>query len=364
MSIARLQADAWALQARGSFDEAAEVLRRALHLADTGAGPQSPDTANLLADLAEVEHERGALESAQRAAEHALQIVVVARADAHELALLRIRILTVLGAVLRTRGEFVRSEQLLSEALGVATGIADAEAIARLRSELGVLCKFLGRYDDAEAHYQAALPTLEAAQGENGLALAGLLHNLGGLAYARGDATGAEAHARRAWQLHRAALGDTHPLTLLDAAALATALGALGQAGESEALFRSTRAALERRVGATHPEVAALLHNFAAELHRQQRFAEAEELYRRVLEIKDLRLGAGHLEVGLTLANFGALLLQTTRMAEARAALTRALAILERHLDAASPAIARARARLEGASIHATVQTNNQGESR
>jgi len=53
-----LQAQSWALEADGKLDEAASACREALRLMEAAEGEASPDVANLLNDLAEIEQER------------------------------------------------------------------------------------------------------------------------------------------------------------------------------------------------------------------------------------------------------------------------------------------------------------------
>jgi len=53
-----LQAQSWALEADGKLDEASRACREALRLMEAAEGEASPDVANLLDDLAEIEQER------------------------------------------------------------------------------------------------------------------------------------------------------------------------------------------------------------------------------------------------------------------------------------------------------------------
>jgi len=53
-----LQEQSWNLQAEGKLDEASRACREALALMEAAEGPDSPDVANLLNDLAEIEQER------------------------------------------------------------------------------------------------------------------------------------------------------------------------------------------------------------------------------------------------------------------------------------------------------------------
>jgi hypothetical protein len=61
MTVARaveLQEQSWTLEAEGKLDEASCACREALRLMECAEGRDSPDVANLLNDLAEIEQER------------------------------------------------------------------------------------------------------------------------------------------------------------------------------------------------------------------------------------------------------------------------------------------------------------------
>ena len=59
-----LQEQAWNLQAEGKLEEAATAVRKALLLLEESGEANSPDAANLLNDLAEIESERQSFQDA------------------------------------------------------------------------------------------------------------------------------------------------------------------------------------------------------------------------------------------------------------------------------------------------------------
>src|SRR5258708_21285931 len=75
MSIERaleLQGRAWALQAEGKLEDAFAACLEALQLTEQSEGSDSPDAANLLNDLAEIECDRQNFQPALLYAERAL----------------------------------------------------------------------------------------------------------------------------------------------------------------------------------------------------------------------------------------------------------------------------------------------------
>jgi hypothetical protein len=69
-----LQEQAWSLQTEGKLDEAATAVRNALLLLEEAGEANSPDAANLLNDLAEIESERQNFQDALALAERAHSI--------------------------------------------------------------------------------------------------------------------------------------------------------------------------------------------------------------------------------------------------------------------------------------------------
>jgi tetratricopeptide (TPR) repeat protein len=80
--------------------------------------------------------------------------------------------------------------------------------LAGVFNDFGVLRKAQGRYDEALAFYQRALPLVPRGDRQ---ALATLAHNLGGIEHARGNYADAEPHARRSVRLRTALVGANHP---------------------------------------------------------------------------------------------------------------------------------------------------------
>ena len=120
---------------------------------------------------------------------------------------------------------------------------------ARVRNNLAVLLKFLGRFDEAAALYERSLADVEAALGPEHPEVATVLHNIGGLAHAAGRPRAGEAAARRAVEIREAALGSDHPDTAADRAALAAILDATGRHQEASGTARAGARGVRARPG-------------------------------------------------------------------------------------------------------------------
>jgi tetratricopeptide (TPR) repeat protein len=348
-----LQEQAWSLQAEGKLEEAAATVGKALLLLEESGEANSPDAVNLVNDLAEIENERQnfqhALVLAERA--HSIEDQLGDSFAGEDAVQIRARTLGLIGEISRIRGDFVRSEVSLLEALRIlSTEFGEAsEKVADAQNNLAVLYKACGRFDEGLRLYQQALCTVTAIHGEGCLASSIIYHNIGGILHAKGDFASAEQPGRRAWEISRRLLGEDDLRTLFDAVAYAGILDGLQRHDESEAIYRRALAIFERTLGPEHYEVAASLHNLAAVLCVRGDVDQAEPLYRRALAIKESLLGAGSPDTALTLNNLGALLNRAGRPEEAADLLGRAVTVLQHQVAPDHPHLALARANLESA---------------
>jgi tetratricopeptide (TPR) repeat protein len=116
-----LQEQAWDLQAEGKLEEAATAVRKALLLLEEAGQATSPDAANLLNDLAEIESERQSFEDALVLAEqaHSIEDQLGDGFAGEDAAHIRARTMGLIGEICRMRGDFVRAEASLKEALRI-----------------------------------------------------------------------------------------------------------------------------------------------------------------------------------------------------------------------------------------------------
>jgi len=345
-----LQEQAWMFQEQGRLDEAVQACRAALELVEASEGPDSPDVANLLIDLAELDHERGHPADALGPAERARAILEAVRESLTQQddALLSIRLFGLFGDLRTKLGDYASAAADLEQAYAIAVrvfGDQSAEA-ATAANALGVAYKYAGRCEDALRLYQKTLGWVDALHGRHSLQAGVVLHNIGGALHARGDFQAAEAPARQAWDISRQQLGEHHRRSALDAVAYAAVLDGLGRYEESESLYRGALSILEHAFGPSHVEVAATLHNLAAVCAVRARPEEAEHLYRRALEIRDARLGVNHPDGALTRNNLGRLLVERGRAGEGVPVLRKAVGILQDRLSPEHAHVQRAREHL------------------
>lgn len=348
-----LQARAWMLQSEGKLEDALVASIEALQLTEQCEASDSPDAANLLNDLAEIERDRQKFQAALTYAERALAIekTQVNRFAGETAVRIRLQTLALVGELRRVRGDYVRAESDLQEAIRLAAaelGVA-SEEYARSLNDLAVLYKYCGRFDEGLRLYQEALRLTIATQGEECPAAITVYHNMGGILFSKGDFAAAKPFAEKAWELSKRLLGESDSRTMSDGTAYAAILDGLGRYDESEAIYRRALVVFEESFGPVHYEVAQTLHNLGAVLVATGNYQEAEENYRRALAIKERFLDADSPDVALTRCNLGSLLNALGRRSESVPLLKNAVAVLEGRLTPVHPQLALARENLRKA---------------
>ena len=353
MSVAQagvLQADAWDLQERGELDAAAEKLQAAIESARRDGAEAVLDVANLLTDLAEVEHERGHIQAALSLGREVVSWIdtVSGVADRPTAARIKLRALERCGAALTALGQYADAERDLLTGIELASvSFGDgAGEVTQLRNVLGMLYKYWGRWEDGLLQYDQVLSCVLATQGEQSDDAARIYHNIGGLLHARGCPDTAEAPARRAWDIARALHGESDVETMIHAEAYAAILDDLGRQDDGLEIHRAALAVFTSRFGPEHPEVAATLHNLAAALAATGLLAEAEGSYRRALAMKERAAGGDAPDTALTRQNLGHLLCMRGQRDEGVRLLTSALTTLEARLPPEHPSVVVARQNL------------------
>jgi tetratricopeptide (TPR) repeat protein len=249
---------------------------------------------------------------------------------------------TLIGSRLRLQGQFARAEPLLREALAAAEQAPSSEgrALIEALNALGLLCKDLGRYDEARRHYGRALELLERAEAADPDDVATLYHNLGGIEHARGDYAAGEGFARRGLAI-RTSLDNADPfLIAADDVALAAILDGLARYTEAERLYLEAVTIFERTPGEHDVELSVALNDLGAQYARRGRHEQAAELLTRAVDLKRHALGPRHPDTAITLNNLAITYKRAGEFSRAAALAAEALGMLEEALPADHPRLA------------------------
>jgi CHAT domain-containing protein/Tfp pilus assembly protein PilF len=239
-------------------------------------------------------------------------------------------------------GDYAKAVPLYKRSLAIRekTYGLDHPDVAQSLSNLAGLYYSLADYARAESLYKRALAIYEKAYGPDHPHVATNLANLAGLYYSLADYARAESLYKRALAIYEKAYGPDHPYVATSLNNLAVLYRSLGDYARAEPLFKRALAIKERALGPDHPDVAASLNGLAGLYYSLGDYAKAVPLYRRALAIYEKAYGPDHPHVAINLANLALLYKSLGDYAKAEPLYKRALAIFEKALGPDHPDVA------------------------
>jgi tetratricopeptide (TPR) repeat protein len=323
----------------GDYVKAEPLLQRALKINEKALGPDHPDTATNLFNLAGLYQSTGGYAKAEPLLQRALTIYEKALGPDHAQTAMAFNSLAVLYY---STGDFAKAEPLLQRALKIdekALG-PDHPQTAIALNNLAELYNSTGDYAKAESLLQRALTIHEKALGPDNPDIATNLNNLADLYQSTGDYAKAEPLYQRALTIYEKALGPDHAQTAIALNNLADLYQSTGDYAKAEPLFQRALKIDEKALGPDHPNTARDVGNLATLYRYTRDYAKAERLLQRALKIDEKALGPDHPYTATHRANLGAIYILMGDYAKAEPLLQRALTIDEKALGADNPYIA------------------------
>ena len=316
------------LASKALHAEAEPLYRQALKIDESSYGPDHPDVAIRLNNLADLLRATNRFTEAEPLFRRALKIGEASYGPDHPTVAAR---LNNLAELLRATNRHTEAEPLYRRALKIDERNygPDHPDVARDLNNLALLLRATNRLAEAEPLYRRALKIVEASYGSDHPRVAILLNNLVRLLRETNRLAEAESLDRRALKIVEASYGTDHPHVAIPLNSLAGLLRATNRHTEAEPLYRRALKIDETSYGLDHPTVATLLNDLAELLRETNRHTEAEPLYRRALKIDERSYGPDHPDVARDLNNLALLLRATNRLAEAEPLHRRALKIVE-----------------------------------
>ena len=217
---------------------------------------------------------------------------------------------------------------------------------AQVLNNLGVLLHEQGDLLAAGCLYERALDVRERVLGADHTDTSESLNNLAGLLYVQGKLGAATSLYERALAIRERVLGPDHPKTVMSLFSLGVVVRDQGELDAARPLLEQALAIRERVLGPDHPDTASSLNGLGRVLHAQGELAAARTLYERVLDIRERVLGPDHAHTALPLRDLAKLLRDQGDLGAARPLFERALAIRERALGPDHPLTAASRSDL------------------
>ncbi len=283
----RLQQQLLQLYQQGNYAEAAHLGERVLAILEKALGPDHPDTATALNNLA---------------------------------------------LLSQNMGEYAKALPLHQRALAIREKVLgpDHPDTAVTLNNLALLHQSMGEYAQALPLYQRALAIQEKILGPDHLDTATSFNNLGGLYYSMGDYAQALPLHQRALAIREKALGPAHPDTATTLGKLAAVFYSMGDYANALPLYQRALVICEKTSGPNHPNTATALNNLAESYKSMGDYAKALPLYQRALAIREKVLGSAHPDTATTLHNLAFLYKSMGDYAKALPLQQRALVIMEK----------------------------------
>jgi tetratricopeptide (TPR) repeat protein len=331
--------------ALAAYAQARPLYERALAINEKMLGPDHPDTALSLNNLALLLQDQDELAAARASHERALAIrEKVLGPDHPDTA----ESLNNLALSLQALGDLAGARPLFERSLAIYQKVLGPEhpSTATSLNNLALLLQAQGDYAGARPLYERALSIYEKALGPEHPSTAASLNNLAFLLETQGERAAARPLYERVLAIDEKVLGPDHPATATDLSSLARLMIDQSDPAQARPLLERALAIRERALGTDHPETVKSLDNLASLLHDQGELIQARPFYERALTVRKKVLGLEHPQTAQCLNNLAALLQDQGDIEGARPLYERALATYERSLGPDHPNTNRGRRNL------------------
>ncbi len=315
------------LKETNRVSEAERLYRRALAIDEQTFGPDHPQLATDLNNLAMLLKDTNRFSGTEPLFRRIVQILEKFEQDTGHRHTNYATALDNLALLLTATNRVSEAERLYRRALAIdeQTFGPDNPKIALDLNNLAMLLKDTDRRSDAEPLFRRIVRIYEKFEQDTGHrhpSYVMALNNLALLLNATERSSEAETLYRRALAIDERRLGPNDPEIAIELNNLAMLLKDTDRLSEAEPLFLRTiriYEKFEKDTGHRHPNYATALNNLALLYQNTNRLAKAEPLYRRVLAIDEESFGPDHPKVAVVLNNLASLLEDQGRWAEAAA---------------------------------------------
>lgn len=198
-----------------------------------------------------------------------------------------------LGTAYEMRGDAETSEPLLRRAEAGFEELGDGVALAACRMQLASTAGRMKRFDLAERLSLEAIRGWEATLGPDSERIGAALNNLANLYYDQKRWSEAEAAHLRAIAIKRKVFGDEHYYVAQSKSNLANVLVEQGRLAEAETLAQEALAIKRRVLAPDHYEIGVSLHNLGDVALKAGAAARAADLYGEAIAFWESIAGAG-----------------------------------------------------------------------
>jgi tetratricopeptide (TPR) repeat protein len=331
---------------QGQYSEAERLYQRALMIREKILGPEHPDTAASLNGLAYLYYDSGRWHEVEPLLERALSIKEKIHGPEHPDTATSLNDLALLY---NERARYGEAERLYQRALMIREKILGPEHpdTAETLTNLGTLYLDEGRYGEADAYLNEALALTKKISGHEHPDVARILYFLATLRLAEGQYGEADTFANEALTLWERVSGPQHPYLASSLYLLGSVYRNQGRYEEAEHVLHRALEISENHYGTEDPRTMRNLTELAILYGDMGRYEEAEPMLERALKTQERILSTKHPDTAASLYQFARLRCQQERYEESRLLFRRALGIQEEVLGCEHPATTRTRRALE-----------------
>jgi len=309
----------------GLYDPAQKLLETALDIRTKDLGPDDPDVATTLSDLAAVVWRKGDFTRAETLHKQALAIREKRFGrDSEEAA----TSLHNLGTLYWNQGNYEESRRLCERALAIREKVLGPEHadVASTLNSLGAIAYKEGNLKKAGEMWERTLAIREKALGADHPLIAHSLNNLAIVYTYTGEPKRAVPLLERVVQIQEKVLGANHPDLASGLMNLGDAISFSGDPPGAKPYYARAVAIMET-ASPENPELGRFLDRLAYVLLKENDLKGAEGLYERSLALRQKAYGSRHPDVAESLGGLAECASSGGRLQEAEALYERALAI-------------------------------------
>jgi CHAT domain-containing protein/tetratricopeptide (TPR) repeat protein len=321
---------AYYLEKLDRYGEAAEHHERAVEILEKVRGPEHPEVAEALEDLADAVSKLGEFDRARALYDRALAISEKSLGPQHH----RVAsILNKLGGSRLGRLDYEGALAYYDRARRTwkITRGRDHPDVAAGEQNVGLVLRMLGRHEEAIEHYERAIEIREKAHGPDSAELAGSLEGLASSLGALGRWGEERSRLERLLEIHEKAYGPAHANVASVLYKLGLCAFNLGEYVEARTWLERALAIRLKEFGPEHSWVARVLDYLGIVAAHLGDYERAREYKEEALRIWEMAHGPDSAIVAIGLKNLGYFLVyRLHRAEEALPLLRRSLAIYER----------------------------------
>jgi tetratricopeptide (TPR) repeat protein len=327
---------------RAFFDLAKSHLTDALSIREMLLGPQHPDTAKSLENLADLLAAQANFVEARPLLERVVAIREKVFGPEHADTAASLHNLAVAAAY---QSDNANARHLLERAFAVRQKVLGPEHpdTAHSLDNLVTVLHIQGNFAEATKLHKSSLAATSKVLSEEHQDISVSLDNLDELANSlakQRDFGGARSLLNRTLETRLRVHGPQHPETAINLYNLAKVLAAQGDFAGAHSLVGRALMIFEKLFGPEHPEIAAMLDALAALFVEQNDLLQAQAHLARALAIREKVLGPEHPETSDSLDGLANVLAEQGDFATAHLLYVRAAAIREKVFGPQHPATA------------------------